>query len=188
MAGQPCEVRETKTWDGEARLEILVDEVALPEVVPCEQLKLGQGQKCEVRTTEDRAARTHMRVLVDGVVRGPVTSCEELRLPEGSACEVRHVEATKAVAHREVLVNGAPRAPLQSCGEVNVPEGQSCEEVLEGKAQHWYEGRDGQLLGLLALLALALGCYHLARVGAKWALAATEAAKKAEADGERDEK
>ena len=188
VEGQPCEVRETKTWDGEAKLEILVDEAALPEVVPCEQLKLGKDQKCEIRTTEDRAARTHMQVLVDGVVRGPVTSCEELRLAEGSSCEVRQVESAKAKTHREVLVDGKLRAPLKSCDEVNVPEGRSCEEVLEGKAQHWYEGRDGQLLGLLALLGLALGCYHLARVGAKWALAATAAAKKAEAEGEKDEK
>ncbi|MBI5486950.1 MAG: oligopeptide transporter, OPT family [Deltaproteobacteria bacterium] len=178
VPGQPCEVRETTTWDGETKRELVVDEVPLGEFVPCEQLKLDEKRKCEVRETVDRVALASFEVLVDGKARGPVTSCEELRLPEGSSCEVRQVESEKAKTHREILVDGKPRAPLTSCGEVNVPKGQSCEEVLASEAQHWYDGRTGQLLGFAALLVLAVLCYFLASLGAKWALAATAAAKK----------
>jgi putative OPT family oligopeptide transporter len=32
----------------------------------------------------------------------------------------------------------------------------------------WYEGFNGQLIGLIMLLLLALVCYHLAKVGARW--------------------
>jgi putative OPT family oligopeptide transporter len=45
-------------------------------------------------------------------------------------------------------------------------DGGSLNEV----AAHWYEGFQGQLIGLVMLLVLALVCYQLAKVGAKWQL------------------
>lgn len=41
---------------------------------------------------------------------------------------------------------------------------------LVSTAAHWYEGFQGQLIGLIMLIVLALVCFFLARLGAKWQL------------------
>jgi hypothetical protein len=46
--------------------------------------------------------------------------------------------------------------------------------VLRETAAHWYEGFQGQIIGLVMLLLLGLGCYLLARLGARWLLEAQE--------------
>jgi len=43
--------------------------------------------------------------------------------------------------------------------------------VLEEQAHAWYEGFQGQLVGFIMLLVLAVACFLLARLGAKWSLA-----------------
>ncbi len=43
--------------------------------------------------------------------------------------------------------------------------------VLEEHAHAWYEGFQGQLVGFIMLLVLAVVCFLLARLGAKWSLA-----------------
>ncbi|HSN55634.1 MAG TPA: oligopeptide transporter, OPT family [Candidatus Sulfomarinibacteraceae bacterium] len=51
-------------------------------------------------------------------------------------------------------------------------------ELVDGNlvstAAHWYEGFQGQMIGLVMLIVLAVACYLLARVGAGWALAAED--------------
>ncbi len=42
--------------------------------------------------------------------------------------------------------------------------------VLRETAAHWYEGFQGQMIGLVMLLLLGLACYLLARLGARWLL------------------
>jgi len=42
--------------------------------------------------------------------------------------------------------------------------------ILDEVAAHWFEGFQGQIVGLIMLLLLALVCYQLAKVGAKWML------------------
>jgi putative OPT family oligopeptide transporter len=53
-------------------------------------------------------------------------------------------------------------------------------QVLVSKAQEWFEGFNGQIVGLIAFVALALLCYLLARKGAAADLA--EARARAEAE------
>ncbi|HOX25624.1 MAG TPA: oligopeptide transporter, OPT family [Candidatus Krumholzibacteria bacterium] len=43
---------------------------------------------------------------------------------------------------------------------------------LISEAAHWYEGFTGQMIGLLMLLLLAFVCFALARLGARWEMAA----------------
>ncbi|MEE4274016.1 MAG: oligopeptide transporter, OPT family [Thermoanaerobaculales bacterium] len=49
-------------------------------------------------------------------------------------------------------------------------------ELVEGEliatAAHWYEGFQGQMIGLVMLILLAVVCFFLARLGAKWQLQA----------------
>ena len=42
--------------------------------------------------------------------------------------------------------------------------------VLRETAAHWYEGFQGQIVGLVMLLLLGVACYFLARLGARWLL------------------
>ena len=49
---------------------------------------------------------------------------------------------------------------------------------LVSEAAHWYEGFAGQLIGLVMLVLLALVCFALARLGAKWELAAKDGERK----------
>jgi putative OPT family oligopeptide transporter len=42
--------------------------------------------------------------------------------------------------------------------------------VLRETAAHWYEGFQGQIIGLVMLLLLGFACYLLARLGARWLL------------------
>ncbi len=42
--------------------------------------------------------------------------------------------------------------------------------VLVEQATHWYEGFEGQLISVVMLFLLAVTCYGLAKLGAKWAL------------------
>ena len=51
-----------------------------------------------------------------------------------------------------------------SLGEVNGTK------VLVEAAAPWYEGFEGQLVSVVMLVLLAIACYGLARLGAKWAL------------------
>jgi len=46
--------------------------------------------------------------------------------------------------------------------------------VLEEHAHAWYTGFEGQMIGLVMLLALAVVCFLLARLGAKWMLDSEE--------------
>jgi putative OPT family oligopeptide transporter len=46
--------------------------------------------------------------------------------------------------------------------------------VLSETAAHWYEGFQGQMIGLVMLLLLGLACYFLARLGARWLLEAQQ--------------
>lgn len=46
--------------------------------------------------------------------------------------------------------------------------------VLHENAAAWYQGFDGQLIGLVMLLLLGVVCFLLARVGAKWSMAAED--------------
>ncbi|MDX2437140.1 MAG: oligopeptide transporter, OPT family [Acidobacteriota bacterium] len=46
--------------------------------------------------------------------------------------------------------------------------------VLSETAAHWYEGFQGQIIGLVMLLLLGLACYFLARLGARWLLEAQQ--------------
>ncbi len=43
--------------------------------------------------------------------------------------------------------------------------------VFEEHAHAWYAGFQGQMIGLVMLLGLAVACFLLARLGAKWMLA-----------------
>ncbi len=43
-------------------------------------------------------------------------------------------------------------------------------QTLNETAAHWYEGFQGQMIGLVMLITLALVCFLLARLGAKWTL------------------
>ncbi|MEZ4387982.1 MAG: oligopeptide transporter, OPT family [Candidatus Krumholzibacteriia bacterium] len=43
---------------------------------------------------------------------------------------------------------------------------------LAAEAAHWYEGFTGQLIGLIMLVVLAVICFLLARLGAKWQMEA----------------
>jgi putative OPT family oligopeptide transporter len=43
-------------------------------------------------------------------------------------------------------------------------------QTLNETAAHWYEGFQGQMIGLVMLITLALVCFLLARLGAKWML------------------
>jgi hypothetical protein len=54
-------------------------------------------------------------------------------------------------------------------------------QVLVSKAQEWFEGFNGQIVGLIAFVALAVLCYLLARKGAAADLAEARAAAEAEA-------
>jgi len=47
--------------------------------------------------------------------------------------------------------------------------GQQGIAVLREQAAHWYEGFQGQLIGLVMYLVLAVLCFLLARLGARWA-------------------
>jgi MFS family permease len=109
--------------------------------------------------------------VVAGVDKYEQFDCDDLRLGSGQDCELREVENEAGELVPTVFVDDAPRPAPESCDELNVPEGQECSEELGSKTQHWYEGMLGQLLGLGMLLVLALGCFLLARLGAKWALA-----------------
>ena len=42
--------------------------------------------------------------------------------------------------------------------------------VLSETAAHWYEGFQGQIIGLVMLVLLGIACYFLARLGARWLL------------------
>jgi hypothetical protein len=42
--------------------------------------------------------------------------------------------------------------------------------VLREAAAPWYEGFQGQMIGLVMLLLLGVACYFLARLGARWLL------------------
>lgn len=42
--------------------------------------------------------------------------------------------------------------------------------VLSETAAHWYEGFQGQMIGLVMLVLLGVACYFLARLGARWLL------------------
>jgi hypothetical protein len=44
-------------------------------------------------------------------------------------------------------------------------------EVLTEKEAEWFTGSEGQLVGVAMYLALAVACYFLARLGAKWSRA-----------------
>ncbi len=46
--------------------------------------------------------------------------------------------------------------------------GETTEMLLQGQAAHWYEGFTGQILGLVMLVVLGLGCYGLAVLGSRW--------------------
>lgn len=46
--------------------------------------------------------------------------------------------------------------------------------VLSETAAHWYEGFQGQIIGLVMLLLLGVACYFLARLGARWLLEAQQ--------------
>jgi len=54
-------------------------------------------------------------------------------------------------------------------------------ELVDGNlvstAAHWYEGFQGQMIGLVMLLVLGLVCFQLARIGARWRLVADAKAK-----------
>jgi hypothetical protein len=78
----------------------------------------------------------------------------------------------------KVFVDGKERPAPTSCDDLRVPKGQTCSEVLSSVEAEWYGGRAGQLLGLAMLGLLAVVCFLLARLGAKWALAATPAEEK----------
>lgn len=45
---------------------------------------------------------------------------------------------------------------------------------LQSEPMHWYEGFQGQLIGLVMLVALAVICYLLARLGARWQMQAQQ--------------
>jgi len=46
--------------------------------------------------------------------------------------------------------------------------------VLSETAAHWYEGFQGQMIGLVMLVLLGVACYFLARLGARWLLEAQQ--------------
>jgi len=108
--------------------------------------------------------------VVAGIDKHDNFGCDDLRLAPGQDCEVREVENEAGERVATVFVDGAPRRPPESCAEVVVPEGAECSEELGSRTHPWYEGMAGQLLGLGMLLLLAVGCFLLARLGAKWAL------------------
>ncbi len=51
---------------------------------------------------------------------------------------------------------------------------------LAESAAAWYDGFQGQMIGLVMLLLLGLVCFVLARLGARWNLEAEEAVKETE--------
>ncbi len=108
--------------------------------------------------------------VVAGVDKYERFDCKDLRLGSGQDCEVRRVKDESGKTVAAVFVDDLRRPPPESCDELNVPDGAECSEELGSRTQPWYEGMLGQLLGLVMLLVLALGCFLLARLGAKWAL------------------
>ena len=60
---------------------------------------------------------------------------------------------------------GAPIRFLSYGVEFSLADG-----VLVETSSHWYEGFQGQFIGLVMLLLLGLVCFGLARLGARWIL------------------
>jgi putative OPT family oligopeptide transporter len=54
------------------------------------------------------------------------------------------------------------------------------ESVLRSETAGWYDGLNGQMLGLVTFAGLALACYGLAYLGARWEMAEADAAEKGE--------
>jgi hypothetical protein len=156
----------------EPRDVLFVNGRAFERPTDCGAVPLGKLDKCAVCRGAD--GRTEVRV--NGKTLGTPTSCGELRLAPGETCEVRPVRDPKMVT--KVFVDGKERPAPTSCDDLRVPKGQTCNEVLSSVEAEWYGGRAGQLLGLGMLVVLALLCFFLARMGAKWALAATPAEEK----------
>jgi hypothetical protein len=155
--------------------EIWVEGKKVEGAATCKELKLPSGRRCEMREVQQGWLDPRTVVYIDSKQYGPVTSCNELLLAAGQTCEAKETRPPKMAA--QLFVDGRPRGPIASCSEVNVKPGQACDENLASVPAEWYEGREGQLLGLAMLGVLAVLCYFLASLGAKWALRATPPAE-----------
>jgi hypothetical protein len=60
------------------------------------------------------------------------------------------------------------------------------QDVLKHKAQVWYAGSTGRTIGFVMLIALAVACFLLARLGAKWMLAESRRAAADSGEGPGD--
>ncbi|MBI4700159.1 MAG: oligopeptide transporter, OPT family [Deltaproteobacteria bacterium] len=116
-----------------------------------------------------------------------------LRLPAVGA-PIRYL-SVGADYEIQAVVDGQTVKGASSCAEVQLTPGQRCDELLNEEKyvrdpatgesardphsgakvlRHpWYEGTPGQLGGLGMLALLGLGCYGLARLGARWQIEAT---------------
>jgi uncharacterized membrane protein len=74
-----------------------------------------------------------------------------------------------AICTRAFTIFGAPIRFISYGVKFSI-DGGSLNEV----AAHWYEGFQGQMIGLVMLLILAVVCYQLAKIGAKWTLDAQD--------------
>jgi putative OPT family oligopeptide transporter len=155
--------------------EIWVDGKKVEGAATCKELKLPSGRRCEMREVQQGWRPPRTVVYVDSKPFGPLTSCDQLLLAAGRTCAVKETRPPKMAA--QLFVDGRPRAPVASCSEVDLKPGQLCNENLASEPAAWYEGREGQLLGLGMLGVLAILCYLLASLGAKWALRETPPAE-----------
>jgi putative OPT family oligopeptide transporter len=181
-AGQSCEVRDVGVPDKGTVTAVFVDGERIPDVPPCGMLRVDPGQACAMREVE---AGKDPVAHVDCVPVAPVTSCDRLALPPESRCEAVEVPAE---TRKVVFVDGRQHPPMTSCGQLRIPDGATCDETLVGSAAHWYEGRTGQWIGLIMLGVLGFLCYLLARVGARWAIAAEPPEPPAGGAGVEEEK
>ena len=179
--GQRCETRTLQDGWQEPHDVLFVNGRPFERPTDCGTVPLGKLDKCAAC----RGADGTTEVRVNGKTIGTPASCGELRLAKGETCEVRPVRDPQMVT--KVFVDGKERPAPTSCADLKVPKGQTCSEVLSSVEAEWYGGREGQLLGLAMLGVLALLCFLLARLGAKWALAATPAEAVAE-EKPKDEK
>jgi len=155
--------------------QVWVDGKLRPEATVCKDLALASTQKCEIKAVQQGWVAGTRVVYLQSRAVPPPTSCSQLRLPPGHTCTATEVRDPKT--ERRLFVDGRERPAPTSCSELNVPKGQQCEELLASRPKPWYEGREGQVLGLAMLGVLALLCYLLAKVGAKWALGAQPSEK-----------
>jgi putative OPT family oligopeptide transporter len=193
--GQACEVREVVVEPGRPVRKVYVDDEPFAGVTSCEQLRIRPDQQCKVLEAAPGRGRTTRQVLVydptikvdeEGEERvvhdrpklpAPITSCAQLA-PAAGRCEVREIEEG-AKTEKVLYIDGAEQEPILSCDDPLVPTDKPCSSVLMGEAAKWYDGRAGQLLGFVMLVVLAVVCFFLARLGARWALGAQAKAEPA---------